>query len=154
MLGPKVLNAREDRDAAPGLIAAAQVPTVAVLARTVAPADLTAAGDYYVAAVQRAAAFPRGARVPSGKVAVHNCASVGLNVEWESRFGRDVQVAQITRGDPFRPAVGSVPGGPADHFCQVDRFSRTVLDALQGFRFPLRSVWWEQWAFAVLAASR
>ncbi len=161
----KVLNGPEDPDAAPVQSAGAQVQnaafpdqTVAVAARTdvvqaqnVEAVDLTAAGDHDSVAVHNGGAFPHVARALSGKVVAHNCAQADPDVARGSRFAQSVQVAQLARGDPFRPAAGSFPGVPAIRFVQVDLFSRAAPDLPQEFRFPL-TVWWEQSAAVALAA--
>lgn len=161
----KVLRATGDLVAAPVPTAAARDPTAAVevqtaavpdrtvgaLAQSAGVADLTAPGDRDAVAVHSPAAFPHVTRALSGKVAAHNCEQVDQSVAQAARFAPGVQVARV---DPCPPAVGSVPGVPADQFVQADLFSLTAPDDRQGSQSPMPALWSEQLTVAALAATR
>lgn len=169
---PKVLSATGDLGAAlvqnaalvaqsvAALVQNAAVPArnavvadqnVVVPVQNVGAEDLTAVADHYAPVVHNAAAFPRVAVAPSGRVVAHNCAQVDPDVARKARCAPGVRVA---RGDQFQPVAGSVPGVPAVHFVPADRFSRAVPDVPQESRFPMLAVWWEQLTVVALAANR
>lgn len=153
-----VLSAPADLGAAPVRSVAARAQNVAVPARTVVAraqnvevVDRTAAGDHDAVGVQNAEAFPHAARVLSATVGARNFAEVDRDVGRGSRFAQGVQVGQIARCDPFRPAAGSFPGALAVHFVPAALFSRAAPVVPQGLQFPLRVVWWEQLKVVALA---